>query len=61
MQLVASVRPSVRLSVRLSVCPFVCALMAEPFDLRPSSFAWGICIARMRSIGILIINWDVTK
>ncbi len=23
-----------------SVCPFVCALTAEPFDLRPSSFAW---------------------
>ena len=27
-------------SVCLSVCPFVCALTTEPFDLRPSSFAW---------------------
>ncbi len=24
----------------VSVRPFVCALMVEPFDLRPSSFAW---------------------
>ena len=24
----------------LSVHPFVCALMVEPFDLRPPSFAW---------------------
>ncbi len=38
MHLVASVRPS--------VCPFVCALTAELFDLRPSSFAWGSTLAR---------------
>ncbi len=27
-------------SVCLSIRPFVCALMLEPFDLRPSPFAW---------------------
>ncbi len=46
-----SVCLSVRLSVCLSVRPFVCALTAEPFDLRPSSFAWGstLTLARSRS------------
>ncbi len=51
-------------SVRLSVRPFVWALTVEPFDLRPSSFAWRSLqvyvsvisgcmriIVRMRSIG----------
>ena len=35
-------------SVRPSVFPFVCALTADPFDLRPSSFAWGSTLTLVR-------------
>ncbi len=34
-------------SVRPSVRPFVCALMAEPFGLRPSSFALRLTLAML--------------
>ncbi len=61
---------SVRLSVCLSVCPSVSTLMAKPFYQSEafvcvSVISWRIrIIARMRSIGVLIVTdgrTDATK